>query len=89
MTATLVAAAVTTLTASIGGARVCASFAAYVVSFGLARALCDAGAAPVLAYQLVVIAGLIDGSLLWSQLRVASPAAAATEAEAPELKLAS
>ncbi|MDB4955697.1 MAG: hypothetical protein JWO36_3266 [Myxococcales bacterium] len=90
MTATLLAAAVTTLFASIGGSRICSSFAAYVVAFLFARALCATGVAPVLAYQLVVIAGLIDGSLLWSQLRSHGGVEWGTETETPiEMKLAS
>jgi uncharacterized membrane protein YfcA len=49
--------------------RICMSFDAYLVSFGLARTLNDAGVAPVLAYQIMVVAGLIDAALLWSFFR--------------------
>ena len=44
--------------------RVCMSFDAYLVSFGLARTLVDAGMAPVVAYQVMVLAGVIDAALL-------------------------
>ena len=49
--------------------RVCMSFDAYLVSFGLARTLADAGITPVLAYQVMIVAGLIDTALLWSFFR--------------------
>lgn len=49
--------------------RVCMSFDAYLVSFGLARVLTIAGVPPVLAYQVMVATALIDGKLLWGYFR--------------------
>jgi uncharacterized membrane protein YfcA len=49
--------------------RVCMSFDAYLVSFGLARTLTIAGVAPVLAYQAMVVTALVDGRLLWAYFR--------------------
>ena len=49
--------------------RVCMSFDAYLVSFGLARTLCDAGVLPILAYQVMIVAGAIDAVLLWRFFR--------------------
>ena len=45
--------------------RVCMSFDAYLVSFGLARTLTMVGVAPALAYQLMVLTAVIDARLLW------------------------
>jgi len=45
--------------------RVCMSFDAYLVSFGLSRTLTMVGVAPGLAYQLMVVTALIDARLLW------------------------
>jgi hypothetical protein len=45
--------------------RVCMSFDAYLVSFGLARVLIDVGVAPAAAYQLLVATAIIDTRLLW------------------------
>jgi len=52
--------------------RVCMSFDAYLVSFGLARVLTTFDVAPALAYQLMVVTALIDGRLLWSFFRGAA-----------------
>jgi uncharacterized membrane protein YfcA len=46
--------------------RVCMSFDAYLVSFGLSRTLVAVGVAPVSAYMVMVVAALIDTRLLWS-----------------------
>ena len=53
--------------------RVCMSFDAYLVSFGLARTLTGIGVSPVLAYQLLVITALIDGRLLYGYFRYSTP----------------
>src|SRR4029077_10651295 len=45
--------------------RVCMSFDAYLVSFGLARVLIEVGVAPAAAYQLLVATAIIDTRLLW------------------------
>jgi uncharacterized membrane protein YfcA len=49
--------------------RVCMSFDAYLVSFGLARTLTSAGVAPLIAYQLMIITAIIDGRLLFVYFR--------------------
>ena len=49
--------------------RVCMSFDAYLVSFGLARTLIDFGIAPGVAYQLMVATAIVDGNLLWTFFR--------------------
>jgi uncharacterized protein len=49
--------------------RVCMSFDAYLVSFGLARTLTIAGISPALAYQAMVVTAIVDGRLLWSYFR--------------------
>ncbi len=46
--------------------RVCMSFDAYLVTFGLARVLTDFGVAPAAAYQLLVGTAIVDTRLLWS-----------------------
>jgi hypothetical protein len=53
--------------------RVCMSFDAYLVSFGLARTLIGIGVSPVLAYQLLVLTALIDGRLLYGYFRYSTP----------------
>jgi hypothetical protein len=58
--------------------RVCMSFDAYIVSFGLSRTLEGAGVPSVLAYQALVAAAIIDTALLWRFFR-RSPAAAPAE----------
>ena len=45
--------------------RVCMSFDAYLVSFGLSRTLTGMGVAPEWAYVVMVVAALIDTRLLW------------------------
>jgi uncharacterized protein len=49
--------------------RVCMSFDAYLVSFGLARVLIEFGVAPGVAYQLLIATAIVDGSLLWTFFR--------------------
>ena len=49
--------------------RVCMSFDAYLVSFGLARTLADAGVMPIVAYQVMIVAAIVDTALLWSFFR--------------------
>ncbi|MEO8551162.1 MAG: sulfite exporter TauE/SafE family protein [Kofleriaceae bacterium] len=49
--------------------RVCMSFDAYLVSFGLARTLIDLGIAPGVAYQLLVATAIVDVNLLWKFFR--------------------
>jgi uncharacterized protein len=49
--------------------RVCMSFDAYLVSFGLSRTLADAGVAPLLAYQVLAATAIIDTRLLWRFFR--------------------
>ncbi len=53
--------------------RVCMSFDAYLVSFGLARTLCEVGIAPAAAYQLLVATAIVDTRLLWSFFRARRP----------------
>ena len=64
--------------------RVCMSFDAYLVSFGLARVLIGFGLAPGVAYQLVVATAIVDSSLLWSFFRQPRPQVVAE----PSLELA-
>jgi uncharacterized membrane protein YfcA len=52
--------------------RVCMSFDAYLVSFGLARTLTLAGVSPDLAYQAMTLTVLVDAKLLWTFFRGAS-----------------
>ncbi len=49
--------------------RVCISFDAYLVAFGLSRTLTVAGVSPLLAYVLLLITALIDGKMLWGYFR--------------------
>jgi uncharacterized membrane protein YfcA len=61
--------------------RVCMSFDAYLVSFGLSRALADYGVAAPLAYQVLVVASLIDTWMLVSffqRARASTPSLAVT-----------
>ncbi len=53
--------------------RVCMSFDAYLVSFGLARTLTAVGVSPVLAYQVMVVTAIIDTKLLLGYFRPAKP----------------
>src|SRR5262245_44580485 len=52
--------------------RVCMSFDAYLVSFGLARTLTSAGVSPLIAYQLMILTAIIDGRLLFVYFRGAA-----------------
>jgi uncharacterized membrane protein YfcA len=61
--------------------RVCMSFDAYLVSFGLARTLTGIGIDPAFAYQSMLITGIIDGRLLWTFFR------SAAASRAPERQL--
>jgi uncharacterized protein len=49
--------------------RVCMSFDAYLVAFGLSRTLDAAGMAPELAYLVLVVAAIIDTRLLLNYFR--------------------
>ncbi len=49
--------------------RVCTSFDAYLVSFGLARTLVDTDISPVAAYQILIATAIIDTRLLWTFFR--------------------
>ncbi len=49
--------------------RICMSFDAYLVSFGLARTLIDLGVVPGVAYQLLLATAIVDTRLLWSFFR--------------------
>jgi len=49
--------------------RVCMSFDAYLVSFGLARTLTAAGVSPAIAYGLMVVTAIIDVKLLLAYFR--------------------
>ena len=51
--------------------RICMSFDAYLVSFGLSRTLTAVGVAPLSAYMVMVVAALIDTRLLWTYFRPA------------------
>jgi uncharacterized membrane protein YfcA len=53
--------------------RVCMSFDAYLVAFGLARTLTGVGVSPVLAYQLLVLTAIVDGKMLLSYFRPPAP----------------
>ncbi|HSD88906.1 MAG TPA: sulfite exporter TauE/SafE family protein [Kofleriaceae bacterium] len=52
--------------------RVCMSFDAYLVSFGLARTLTAFGIDPAFAYQTMLVTALVDGRLLWAFFRSAT-----------------
>jgi uncharacterized membrane protein YfcA len=52
--------------------RVCMSFDAYLVSFGLAHTLTTFGIDPSFAYQAMVVTALVDGRLLWAFFRSAA-----------------
>jgi len=52
--------------------RICMSFDAYLVTFGLARTLIELGIVPGVAYQLLVATAIIDTRLLWSFFRRAA-----------------
>jgi uncharacterized protein len=63
--------------------RVCMSFDAYLVSFGLSRTLIDFGIAPGVAYQLLVATAIVDTSLLWTFFRGRARAARSAEGHSP------
>lgn len=63
--------------------RVCMSFDAYLVSFGLARTLIEFGIAPGVAYQLLVATAIIDVNLLWTFFRGRARSARASEVLSP------
>jgi len=65
--------------------RVCMSFDAYLVSFGLSRTLIEFGIAPGVAYQLLVATAIVDTSLLWTFFRGRSRAARSLHDEPLEL----
>jgi hypothetical protein len=46
--------------------RVCMSFDAYLVAFGLSRTLIEHGIMPGVAYQLLLATAIVDTSLLWT-----------------------
>ena len=51
--------------------RVCMSFDAYLVAFGLSHTLASSGVVPGVAYQLLVATLIIDSRLLWTFFRPA------------------
>ena len=53
--------------------RICMSFDAYLVSFGLARTLAGEGVVPFVAYSVLIVTAVIDTSLLWTFFRGPSP----------------
>lgn len=53
--------------------RICMSFDAYLVSFGLARTMSDLGVAPAVAYQAMIATAIIDTHLLWTFFRRSRP----------------
>jgi hypothetical protein len=63
--------------------RVCMSFDAYLVAFGLARTLVGIDVSPALAYQVLVATAIVDGRLLWSFFRTSARSAERPIAEAP------
>jgi uncharacterized membrane protein YfcA len=67
--------------------RVCMSFDAYLVAFGLARVLIGLGVAPGIAYQLLVVTAIVDANLLWGFFRN-RPRVAKAPLHAPEPLLA-
>jgi uncharacterized membrane protein YfcA len=63
--------------------RVCMSFDAYLVAFGLSHTLAASGVAPGVAYQLLIATAIIDIRLLWSFFRPATVAAPAQASHEP------
>jgi uncharacterized protein len=53
--------------------RVCMSFDAYLVAFGLTRVLIETGAPPVISIVVVVVTVVIDAKLLWAYFRPRIP----------------
>ncbi len=68
--------------------RVCMSFDAYLVSFGLARTLADFGISPQIAYLFMVVTALIDTRLLIGYFREAARRAARAVPAAPAASVA-
>jgi uncharacterized membrane protein YfcA len=60
--------------------RICMSFDAYLVSFGLARTLTSTGVAPASAYLVMIVTAIIDARLLWGYFRPRAPKHEAPEA---------
>jgi uncharacterized membrane protein YfcA len=58
--------------------RVCMSFDAYLVAFGLSRTLIEHGIAPGVAYQLLLATAIVDTSLLVTFFRTPRVARVAT-----------
>jgi hypothetical protein len=67
--------------------RVCMSFVAYLVAFGLSRTLTELGVAPGVAYQVLVATLILDASLLWTFFHTARREVAAV-VDSPHLELA-
>jgi hypothetical protein len=67
--------------------RVCMSFDAYLVAFGLSHTLAATGVAPGVAYQLLVATAIIDIRLLWTFFRPA-PVAVPVQTTHEPLELA-
>jgi hypothetical protein len=63
--------------------RVCMSFDAYLVSFGLSRTLTNVGVAAGPAYLVLVLAALIDTRMLWSYFRPRARRELAPEVASP------
>ncbi len=53
--------------------RICMSFDAYLVSFGLSRTLTGEGVAPLVAYSILFVTAVIDTRLLWTFFRPRTP----------------
>jgi hypothetical protein len=50
--------------------RVWLSVGAYLAAFGASHALCVAGVAPLVAYQVLAITSIVDTILWWGASRV-------------------
>ena len=72
MTIALAVLALSVLVTLVNGSRVPGQ---YLVVIAAVIALLSAGARPVVAVQLFVIAGLVDGALAWDLFRKPAPAA--------------
>jgi len=53
--------------------RICMSFDAYIVAFGLSRTLESVGVPAVAAYQVMIAASILDTALLWLFFRRRQP----------------
>jgi uncharacterized membrane protein YfcA len=53
--------------------RICMSFDAYIVAFGLSRTLESVGVPALAAYQVMIAASLLDTALLWAFFRRRQP----------------